>query len=218
MYQKIGEYFGNSAENIARFGLAGAAGVSIKGSLAIGVGAIPTSLKDLLGAPGSVLSDIFIDGIPSIARGDLKKGFEKILPTGMGNLIRAYRESTEGLTTRTNRPLFYGREPVKLDNTETFMRALSLYPSRIAAIREKQWKEYRTERKYSEKRRDIYAKIMKFYLSDRDPAKWLDIMAEIEVYNERVPESIPRITGRSIRNNLKRSFRPSKRERHRKKQ
>ena len=141
-----------------------------------------------------------------------------MLPTGMGNLIRAYRESTEGLTTRSNRPIFYGVEPVKPDYTETFLRAISFYPARIAKIREQQYKEYRTEQKYREKRSDIYARIRKFYLSGRgDPSKWLDILAEIEAYNEKIvgrPNFSP-ITKKSIISNLKRSFKPSKKERSR---
>jgi len=217
VYRSIGEYFGPGGENLARFGLAGLAGFSIKGSLALGVGAIPTSIKDVLGAPGSVISDIFLDGIPMMAEGNISKGFEKVMPTGVGNLFRAYRESTEGLTTRTNRPLFYGSQPVKLDKTETFLRAISLYPSRVAAIREKQWKEYKTERKYQEKRADIYARIKKFYLSSsRDPETWIEILAEIEVYNERARSLGPHIsmiTRKSISMNLKRSFKPSRKER-----
>ena len=166
-----------------------------------------------------VVSDIFIDGIPAIAKGNLKKGFEKILPTGFGNLMRAYRESTEGLTTRSNRPIFYGMKPVKMDHTETFLRALSFYPARIAKIREQQWKEYRTEKKYSEKRADIYARIRKYYLSpNRTVETWVDILAEIEVYNERAAKyrAMPRITQKSIMSNLKRSFKPSRKERLRK--
>ena len=216
-YRKIAESFGPGGENLARFGLAGLAGFSVKGSLSLGVGAIPTTLKDVTGAPGSVISDIFVDGIPMIAEGNIEKGFEKMLPTGFGNLIRAYRESTEGLTTRGNRPVFYGNRQVKTEGFETFLRAISLYPSRVAAIREKQYKEYLTEAKYTEKRADIYARIKKFYLStDRSKAKWLDILAEIEVYNERARKLGPHITvitGKTISMNLKRSFKPSRKER-----
>jgi hypothetical protein len=219
-YEMIGKSFGPEFENVARFGLAGLAGISIKGSLSLGAGAIPTTFKDVLGAPGSVISDIFVDGIPMIAQGNIEKGFEKILPTGFGNVIRAHRESTEGLTTRTNRPLFYGNKQVKLDSSETFMRALSFYPTRVATIREKQYKESKVELKYTEKRTDIYARIKKFYMSeDRDKGKWLDIVAEIQAYNESAkkagPET-PLITSKSIKKNLKRSFKPSKKEKLRK--
>ncbi|HBJ74820.1 MAG TPA: hypothetical protein DDY86_04725 [Syntrophaceae bacterium] len=218
VYGQIGEAFGPSGEIAARYGLAGLAGFSIKGSLSLGVGAIPTSVKDVLGAPGSVISDIFIDGIPLMAKGDVAKGVEKMLPTGFGNVIRAYRESTEGLTTRTGRPVFYGREQVKTEGIETFFRAISLYPQRVATIREKQYKEFKTEAKYSEKREDINARIKKFYLlplAERTKVKWLDILAEIQGYNEaaeKVGPHIPRISAKSIQAMLKRSFKPSKKE------
>lgn len=219
VYGQIGEIFGDTGETASRYGLAGLAGFSIKGSLALGVGAIPTSVKDVLGAPGSVISDIFIDGIPMAAKGDVAKGFEKMLPTGFGNMIRAYRESTEGLTTGSNRPVFYGNEQVKTRSFETILRAVSLYPQRIATIREKQYKEYQTESKYQEKRTDIYARIKKFYLSDdRDPETWLDILAEIEVYNEKIRNLktyVSPITPKSIKTNLKTSFKPSRKERGR---
>jgi len=219
VYQSIGGYFGPSSEVFARFGLAGLSGFSIKGSLSLGVGAIPTTLKDFVGAPGSVISDIFIDGIPMLAKGNIEKGFEKILPTGLGNVVRAYRESTEGLTTKTNRPLFYGTEQVKLDPIEAFLRAFSLYPQRIATIREKQYKEYQTESKYNERRLDIYSRIKKFYLTTtRDPNEWIDIIAEIQVYNEKIREIGPHmspITPKSIQANLKRSFKPSRKEQFR---
>ena len=142
-----------------------------------------------------------------------------MLPTGFGNLIRAYRESTEGLTTKGNRPVFYGNQQVKTEGFETFLRAISLYPSRVAAIREKQYKEYQIESKYTEKRADIYARIKKFYLSsDRSKSKWLEILAEIQAYNDKarsVGPHITIITGKSIKSNLKRSFKPSRRERMR---
>ena len=223
VYKTIGEHISPVAENFARFGLAGLAGrgpgVSIKGSLALGVGAIPTTLKDILGAPGSVVSDVFLEGIPAVARGDIKKGFEKILPTGFGNIIRAYREATEGLTTRTNQPIFYGNEQVRLDRAEWLLRTLSLYPARIAKIREQQWKEKRLEGKYSKKRREIYAQIKKYYLADKkSPDRMVDIIAQIDVYNEKAADAKPPhtlITKQSIRTNLKRAFRPSKRERRR---
>ena len=112
--------------------------------------------------------------------------------------------------------MFYGSKQVKTEGYETFLRAISLYPSRVAAIREKQYKEYLTEAKYAEKRADIYARIKKFYLSsDRSKEKWLDILAEIQAYNEKARSAGPQITiitGKSISMNLKRSFKPSKRE------
>jgi len=216
-YAEIGKQFGPGTERLARFGIMGAAGVSIKGSLAVGIMDVPTSVKDILGAPGSVLSDIFIDGIPAMAKGNVSKGLEKILPTGVGNVLRAYREGTEGISSRTNAPLFYGRDRVVLTPAETFYRALSLNPARIAEIREKQWKEYSISDKYQKERTDIYAKFKKYWLSEnKDKSEYAKLLAEVYDYNERaVKRGFPPITSKSIRANLKRSFKPSKRERQR---
>ena len=217
LYLRVGKQFGPGAEDFARFGLAGVGGhgITVKGSMAIGVGDLPTSISDILGAPGSVLSDIFIDGIPTVAKGDIAKGFEKILPTGMGNLIRAYRERVDGLTTRTNAPVFYGQEQVKLTPVETFYRALSLNPARVAGIREKQWKGHIQESQYSEQKADIYNKLRKFYLGGgQDLNEYAEIMAEIYKFNEAATSlKISPITKKSIRTVVKRSFRPSRRER-----
>jgi len=216
-YKKIGQSFGPGAERLARFGLAGAAGFSIKGSLSIGIGDLPTTPKDILGAPGSVISDIFLRGIPSVARGDVSKGFEKILPTGFGNTLRAHRERTAGLTTRTNAPVFFGPKPVKLTIPETFYRALSLNPARIATIQEVRWNETKLRRTYAERRSDIYNRIRKHIVSGGSAEGYAEILADIYEYNERAiqKEQTP-ITRKTIKASLRRAFRPSKRERRRK--
>ena len=222
-YQKISEMFGPGAENFSRFGISGlfgrGPGISVKSSVAIGAGGIPTSLKDAFGAPGSVLSDIFIDGIPAIASGNVSKGVEKILPTGLGNIFRAYREYTDGVTNRGNAPLFYGTEPVKLDTTEWLLRTFSFYPARVAKIRDQQWSEYQTKERFDDRRNKIYARFKKWYFTDpgnRDPETFADLLAEVEVFNKKAEKSrayISPITKKSIRANIKRASKPSKRER-----
>ncbi|MBU4317683.1 MAG: PLxRFG domain-containing protein [Proteobacteria bacterium] len=217
LYLTIGKQFGQTAESFARFGVVGAGGhgVSMKGSLSIGIGDMPTSMGELLGAPGSVLSDIFIDGIPAIAKGDVSKGFEKILPTGIGNLFKAYRENSEGITSRTNAPLFFGTEPLSPSPVETFYKTISLNPARIAGIREKQWKEKGAEARMNETKAAIYARLRKFYLGKgRDKSQYAKIMAEIQDFNdEAIARKVSPITAKSIKTNMKRAFRPSRRER-----
>jgi len=220
-YRKVGEMFGVTAEEVARYGLTGqipfGLGFSTKGSLAIGIGDLPKNLNELLGAPGSVVED-FLRGAKYLARGDVFKGVEKILPTGMGNIFRAIREYDQGLTTTTNAPLFYGTEQVRPSLVESFLRGLSLNPVRIAGIRERQWKEYKVQDKYREWSRDIYAKIKRYLLKKKkDPEEWAEILGEIYSYNERAPRwGISPITGRSIATSLNRSFKPSKKEKMRK--
>jgi hypothetical protein len=216
LYKKIGDSFGPTYENLARYGAFGAAGVSVKGSLSIGIGDLPTRLEDLFGAPGSIAKDLAY-GAQSLARGDTLKGVEKVLPTGFGNMVRGYREYTEGVTTRTNAPKFYGAQQVKPSRTEAFLRGLSFNPARLAKISEKQWSERKVESKYREWRTDIYAKVKRLVLeSVSDDDKWSEVIGEIENYNLKAGQyGFPLISPKSIRRNIRLNFIPSKRERMR---
>ena len=219
-YRWLEQNYGNSASQWARYGVSGIGGhgVSLKGSLAIGIGDIPTSLADLAGAPGSVISDVWTGG-ENIIQGNVTKGLEKMLPLFASNVLKGVREATEGVTTRTNAPVFYGREQLKGTVTDAIYRSLSFNPARLAGIREKQWKERIRGYRLTEKRTDIYAKIKRFYLQPvrkRTKGKWANILLEIQEYNDiakRRGES--QITEKSIKRVLKRAFRPNKRERTR---
>lgn len=220
IYKAIENQFGKTTEQFARLGLAGLGGygINMKGSLSIGVGDIPTTIWDVLGAPGSVITDIY-EGGENILKGNVMKGAEKMLPLFLGNPIKAVREYTEGVTTRVNTPVFYGKEQLKNTPLDAAYRFLSFNPARISTIREKQWKEKKTEYKFRDDRADINAKIKKFYLQPiqkRNKADWIDILAEIEEYNVRAKrKGFPPVTGKSIRQLIKRSFKPSKKERER---
>jgi len=220
-YNWLRGLFGETGENAARFGIPGmfGHGISLKGSLNVGVGDLPTSIADLFGAPGSVITDIY-EGGASLVRGDISKGIEKIVPNAIGAPIRAYREYDEGVTTRTNAPVFYGKDPLKLDFIDAAIRAASFNPSRVAKIREKQWKEREVEMRMTEERADIYARFRKYFMDrDRDPAKYIDLLNEVRIYNERIQRKgaggIPMMTNKSIKQNLRKSFRPNKKERMR---
>ena len=219
MYNWLEANINEYVVDFARFGGFGLIGMNLKGSLEIGVTDLPTTWKDVLGAPGSVISDFYEGGV-NIAKGNISKGLEKISPLAIAGPIKAYREATEGLTTRTNAPIFYGRERVKADTTDAILRALSFNPAGIAKIREQKWAERQQELKYAELRTEIYSKIKKFMLQpvgDRNKVDWLNILEDVREYNERIKRRglrgiVPFITKRSIRTNLRRSFRPRKSE------
>ncbi|HDM75396.1 MAG TPA: PLxRFG domain-containing protein, partial [Deltaproteobacteria bacterium] len=157
MYNWLEANINEYVANFARFGGFGLVGINLKGSLEIGVTDIPTTWKDVLGVPGNVISDFYEGGV-NIIKGDISKGLEKISPLAIAGPIKAYREATEGLTTRTNAPIFYGRERVKADTTDAILRALSFNPARIAKIREQKWAERQQESKYTGLRTEIYSK------------------------------------------------------------
>jgi hypothetical protein len=184
LYDKIGAVFGLTAEELARHGLVGQLGFTIKGSLAVGVGDLPTNLKDLIGAPGSVVTDLY-QALGYAGRGDVLKAIEAAAPTGVGNIAKAVREYSQGITTASNRPVFWGKEQLRPTLTEAFWRGFGFNPTRIATARERQWKEYRVEQQYDKRRGDIYARF-RGYVADgrRDPETLAEIMGEVARFNE----------------------------------
>jgi hypothetical protein len=220
LYQKIADEFGRGASRFARHGIAGAlTGTSLKGSMAVGILDVPTTIADLTGAPGSALGDLY-DGTKLLFRGDGMKGAEKIAPSGIGNIIRAYRESQQGVTNYGNAPIFYGKDQLRPTVFETIQRGLSFNPGRLAEISEKRWSEKQIQEKYRNRKSDIYAKVKAFYLQPvekRSKDKYAPILMEIQKFNEdsKKYEWMPPITSESIKRYLKTNFRPSKRERMR---
>lgn len=194
----------------------GGRGVNLEGSIGINLLNFPTTLKELLGAPVSVLTDGF-DAIVYASKGHGLKAAEKALPAGIGNMIRAYRESTEGVTTRTGAPVFHGMAPLMNTKTDAVLRFLSFNPSRMAKIKDVQWSEKQVAAAYSERRRDIYDRYRAFLRKrNRTPQELAELVRMVSDYNTRVRESgrldLPFITGKSVLMNMRRSFKPSKAE------
>jgi hypothetical protein len=219
-YKWLFENTGEMGERVGRFGLFGLAGISAKGSLQIAMTDLPTSIVDLLGAPGSIMKDVG-DSVKFAARGDVWKAGEKAAPNFIANMMRGYREATEGVTTATNAPLFYGTKPLMADNVDAFLRFLSFNPAHIAQAREIEYREGDVEKTYSDMRNDITGRLKKFFLQPpekQDKAGYADILQRIDEYNQRVmtrklyEKGIPLLTGDNIRTNLKRAFQPSKKE------
>ena len=216
-YKIMAEQFGPTAERAARFGVLGMApsGISLKGSLEIGLADLPTDLNSLIGAPGNVVQDLAF-GVRDVWRGDTWKGAERIAPRALASPMKAWREYSEGLTTRSNAPVFFGDEPVKATTLDAMIRALSFTPSRITRMRDIQWSERERGQRAFEERQSIHSKIKRFYLlpeQKRDLAKWEKIVEDIAAYNDwAAKHNMTPITHSAIRANLRRSFKASKKE------
>ncbi|MBT3194651.1 MAG: PLxRFG domain-containing protein, partial [Verrucomicrobia bacterium] len=215
VYRWVEKEMGAPAGRFARQGAAGLAGVNLKGSLSIGVMDLPTSIKDVLGAPYSLFEDLAY-GVGDVLRGDVAKGAERIAPRVLAAPMRAVRESTEGVTSHSNQPLYYGNEKLRANWYEALLRSLSFNPAGISEKREKQWKERMVEKDYTGVRTDIYARMRRFVLSGGSKADWADILIDVERYNARVRsssfESVPFITERVIKSQLKKMATPARRE------
>jgi 2'-5' RNA ligase len=221
IYQVAQDLFGETGDNIARYGLPGLAGVSLKGSLAPGLPDFKEPL-DALGPIGGMMRNIFQGGV-NITQGDYLKGIEKITPLAMGNIAKAYRETSEGVTTRAGDQVFFGDEQIKGDLGTGIMRAAGLNPTKIAKPREIQWNETTLKRQYAEKKRRLYSRIVHYHaqpISKKSHSEWRDIVLEIKEFNARVKSNnltdiVSQITGKTIKARMRRAFRPNKRERER---
>ena len=228
LYKWARDTFGTDAW--MRFGAPGLLGISFQGSLAMGIPVVSdvlekgkrlNSLAELFGAPGSVVYDIYSAG-GSLSKGEYAKAAEKALPSAFGSMVKAARESTEGVTTENYGSVYYGSDPLKVSGMETYLRALSFAPAGITAKRQEQWSERKIKDKYAEMRADINREIKRIfvqndgYLPEEEFAK---ILPRIDRYNDAVAglnrPDISFITGRSIRTMLKRNAKPSKLERMR---
>lgn len=206
-YRVVESRFGTYAGNFSRFGIFGAFenGISVKGSLEIGQADIPTSFSELVGAPGSVVTDMF-KGAADIAKGNTSKGIETILPLALANPLKAYREHTEGITSKSNAPIFYNDEPLKADAIDAFLRFFSFNPSRIAGARERLWADKKRKYTFQDMRSDIYARVRKAYLNGHGQDEIRNIEIEIAAYNQKAKGAgqTP-ITAKTIKGVLKRA-------------
>jgi len=205
---------------LARYGLPGLLGISLKGSLATRFD-VPETTLDWFGAPGNVVADIW-DGTKNLTKGFYREGFEQIAPVAARNISRGLRESKEGVTTRSGSPVFFGKDRLKGNSYDMVLRWLSFNPTGISEKREIQWNEYKTMGRYKEKRSELYKRYKRFYSKPpgkRNTKDKVDILADIrdfniEVKRKKISRIVRPITKRSIKQSM-RSLKPSKRERER---
>jgi len=173
-------------DRITRQGIAGAFGIDIRGSLGVRYG-LPTTIKELLGAPYSVVEDV-VTGAKKIASGEVMEGIEKIIPSGIGAPLKAIREYSEGITTESNQKVF-GVDDTELKGSgiDAAIRAATFNPARLAAEREKIWHGKEKAKRYSEMKGAIYSEMRKYLLQkNRDIGDWAEILMDVDDYNRSV--------------------------------
>lgn len=232
LYGWVEDHLGGIAERITRYGAAGLAGVNIRNSLDTGVanlipdpkdmgGWTKFTIMDLLGAPGGVLTDE-AEAVYHLSRGEILKSMEKALPSGLGAPLRAYREYTQGQTTRQGTPVFFGDEQIRASKLEAAIRTFGFNPARTSEMSEIRRSEYKTEGAYRKEKERIYAHMKEYWLrpaEKRSPEEWISLMAEAREYNQKVrahghPRSLM-ITRLGINAAKRRTTKPPKRERDR---
>ncbi|WP_288593060.1 PLxRFG domain-containing protein [uncultured Victivallis sp.] len=216
-YRWLERTFGHEASRFGRYGLAGLGGINISGSTGIDI-ELPKDWQELLGAPWSAIKDVG-QGSAELAKGNLLKGMEKILPAAFASPVKAYREATEGITNTRNAPVFFGREQLKLSPAGAVIRGLGFNPADISEKREIIWQDKKGAARFADRRSDIYARYRLWILNGRPQDEADKLIEEIIAYNQAVKASgrrdLPQITGKSLKAAISRSFTPSRREKER---
>lgn len=220
MYAWTEEHLPTIMQNMVRHGAFGFLNVNFKGSLQM-TNPFPTKLKEVIGAPGAVGFDVW-DAAKHFRHREWSKGAEKALPTFLETPLKGYRFYTEGVTTKTYSPVFYGEDQLKADELELFMMAFSFNTARLSGIREKQWKEKNVQGSFSKDRQNILRRLKKIKMSsDPENIKALArIQEEIDDFNLRVETAPARykvnyLTWTQLNRSLRQAMKPSKFEKQR---
>jgi len=220
LYQWAEENMGQFAEKTARHGLAGSVlGLSLKGSMAFNSPISKDSIIALGGAPLNVVKDE-IAAIDHLAYGEYLKAFEKAAPSIAGGVAKGIRLGTEGYTTMSGAPKFFGPDQAKASLGEMALIMASFNPERLASIQEQIYNDQLVVKDYTADRAKILRRYRKFMLTDPDkrtPAQMEKILKLMEEYNARVERGNPRyrqsyLTWPKLRRSAAQSMKPSKTE------
>jgi len=209
--------FGEKVEIMGRFGLAGAIGGDISGSLSIGVG-IPKDMYEWTGAIGGVAKE-GITAAREFGQGRYARATEHLLPSGFANVARAVRERGEGVTTERGGRVWDGQgSPLFPTAGETALRTVGLRSSRQATLSARMYEAKRQAAEFNEKKKDIYERYRAYLAStDKNPKKFRAIRLDIREFNAKIRDlrlqgEVSLITYESMRRQAKGMVRAGKKE------
>jgi predicted phage tail protein len=100
----------------------------------------------VLGASGAVGAKVF-DGLGQVAKGEYYRGLETLMPTGIANGMKAYREQESGATKRNGDITLPADE---IDAFDTFATAIGLTTTKKALQSQRTEQKYQTEQHFNE--------------------------------------------------------------------
>jgi hypothetical protein len=165
-----------------------------------------------------------LEALDHLRYGEYSKSLEKALPSGAGgSLAKAYRLRTQGYTTTTSSPKFFGSEQMRANRMEAIITGLTFSPQRLASINEQLWHERLVREDFTKDRTKIMRRYKNYFATpaeDRDLATFEKINKMVVDYNDRIRLADPKynqsyLTWPKIKKTLDQSMKPSKIERMR---
>ncbi|MHC1787893.1 PLxRFG domain-containing protein [Solidesulfovibrio sp.] len=215
VYDTIREYLGGGAEEIARYGLFGAMGMNLSGSMGTTID-LPGAggMMDLLGPAGGVVKDAR-DAFGFFGTGEYGKAAEKALPTGIAKPFQAMRETTGVTTKQGYAVLDESGKQYKPSASDTALKAAGVLPSRESTLKARTWDSKREESKFSDRRAKLYQRVRAMG-GNADEKSRADLAAAISEFNKDAAATgnaaISPITQRSIQNQYMRMDTPNKKD------
>jgi len=187
VYQFIEDQFGPEAEYAARFGLIGAGGADLRGSLAVNFD-VPESPMEMFGAPYGMYEDVK-SSIDYTMKGDYLRAAEELSFRAITAPLKAYREYNYGVTSKRDVPIVYQGKPLYPGPWDTFIRGIGGSPTGVSGPREELWTQRTIEMKYDEKRSIIWDRVRHWVSRGKSRSAWREIQKDIDAYNKTVEES-----------------------------
>lgn len=90
---------------------------------------VESAAFSLFGGPAGGLTLRAVDGLSLIRDGQYYRGLEQLMPTGVTNAMKAYRQATEGVTRRNGDVQI---SPEEISGMDTFWQAIGFQPTKLA--------------------------------------------------------------------------------------
>lgn len=219
VWDQTRKHIGKSGERAGRYGLAGAVGVDITGSLSIGVG-VPKGIMDLTGAVGGAAQNLYKAG-HFMKTGQYSKATEKIIPSGFANPLKAYREYNEGVTSEKGYPVpteegkFF-----KPNAAETGLRALGMGGSEVSRLKARVFESKEEIENWKDRRSLIHERARALFTKENPSgAEFTKIVKAVDDYNKAwlaaglQGSAVPRLKMSEIREDAKKVKQLSKQQR-----
>ncbi|QLP97492.1 MAG: PLxRFG domain-containing protein [Rhodoblastus sp.] len=161
-------------------------------------------LIEQAGGPALDVGKKLFTGAADVARGEVQRGAEKMLPAAFRNVSKAIRYAQEGVTDKAGDDIVD-----KVAPQDIAKQVIGLNPAEIADRRARNNFQRNVQTKMAEKRRETLH-VMTHAIESHDAGKMANAREELRRFNAKFPEKA--ITARSILDSVKATNRRSNRK------
>lgn len=161
--------------------------------------AYASTIMSLLG-PGVGLGESWWTAIDDINKGDMLKGFEKLIPALFRGTLTAARYKTEGAMDAALRPI---KEADEFTNAQLLMQAMGFKTTGLAKVMEDNFAIRQMQQKILQKRTSLISNLDRAATMDRE-ADFEKVMDQIDEYNAKYPSPDLRIDYEDIKRAMER--------------